>query len=300
MNACPAPTASAAIATPSISWCGFFIISSRSLNAPGSDSSALQHTYLRISPCGRNEPFLPIEKPAPPRPRRPESSNAAEQVGRVELAGRPARARGSRRGCDSPRSSPARARRCAGRAPGLPDVRQRPCLPAAGRASGSGPPAAGRRASSLSGSGSAPRAHRSIAASASASVERAVVAVVERGHRRQVAGAEALEALDEELAVGGGGAVVRRLVGIGTGGLAERLEQLVAAAHPAGDVGADEHPVGADRLGGEQVVEGGHRLEVGGGDPHHRSRLADPVRRAPAVARCTAHSAGIEAERSCG
>ena len=86
MKARVAPTASAAIATPSISWWGFFCISSRSLKVPGSDSSALQHRYFSISPRGRNEPFLPIEKPAPPRPRRPESSSVVEQLVRVDLA----------------------------------------------------------------------------------------------------------------------------------------------------------------------------------------------------------------------
>src|SRR5688572_1067448 len=43
-------------------------------------------------------------------------------------------------------------------------------------------------------------------------VERAVVALVDRDHRRDVARAEALEALDEELAVGGGRARVIGLV----------------------------------------------------------------------------------------
>ena len=40
----------------------------------------------------------------------------------------------------------------------------------------------------------------------------------------------------------------------------------------------------ADRLGREEVVEGGDRLQVGGGDAHHRGRLADALGRAPAVA----------------
>ncbi len=62
---------------PSISMCGVFCISSRSLNVPGSDSSALQTRYLSIEPLGRNETFLPIAKPAPPRPRRPEASSWA-------------------------------------------------------------------------------------------------------------------------------------------------------------------------------------------------------------------------------
>ena len=35
--------------------------------------------------------------------------------------------------------------------------------------------------------------------------------------------------------------------------------------------------------GAEEVVEGGQRLQVGRGDAHHRGRLADALRRAPAV-----------------
>src|SRR5687767_662099 len=70
-------------------------------------------------------------------------------------------------------------------------------------------------------------------------VERAVVALVDRGHRSQVAGAEALEALDEELAVRGARAVVVRLVGIGAGGRAERAQEVVGAVQPARDVVAD-------------------------------------------------------------
>ena len=42
---------------PSISMCGIFCISSRSLKVPGSDSSALQTRYLGMSPFGRNEAF---------------------------------------------------------------------------------------------------------------------------------------------------------------------------------------------------------------------------------------------------
>src|ERR1700709_1706232 len=51
---------------PSMSMCGLFCRSSRSLKVPGSDSSALQTRYLSIAPLGRNEIFLPIAKPAPP------------------------------------------------------------------------------------------------------------------------------------------------------------------------------------------------------------------------------------------
>ena len=79
-----ASAARAPIVIPSISWWGFFWISSRSLNAPGSDSSALQHRYLSISPRGRNDAFFPIENPAPPRPRSPElSSSLSTSVGSI-------------------------------------------------------------------------------------------------------------------------------------------------------------------------------------------------------------------------
>ena len=71
-----APAAIAPITQPSTSRCGFFCISRRSLNVPGSDSSALQQRYLSIEPLGMKLAFLPIEKPAPPRPRRPESSSS--------------------------------------------------------------------------------------------------------------------------------------------------------------------------------------------------------------------------------
>ena len=72
---------------PSMSRCGFFCISSRSLNVPGSDSSALQTRYLSIDPLGMKDIFLPIAKPAPPRPRTPESSiSCSTSAGSIDSA----------------------------------------------------------------------------------------------------------------------------------------------------------------------------------------------------------------------
>jgi hypothetical protein len=62
---------------PSISRCGIFCMSSRSLKVPGSDSSALQTKYLSMAPLGMKEAFMPMEKPAPPRPRRPDALSSS-------------------------------------------------------------------------------------------------------------------------------------------------------------------------------------------------------------------------------
>ena len=71
-----APAAIEPMMQPSTSRCGFFCIRRRSLNAPGSDSSALQQRYLSIAPLGMKLAFFPIAKPAPPRPRSPDSSSS--------------------------------------------------------------------------------------------------------------------------------------------------------------------------------------------------------------------------------
>ncbi len=59
---------------PSSTACGSPSSTLRSMNAPGSPSSALQITYF-FAPFARRAKvhFMPVENPAPPRPRRPEA-----------------------------------------------------------------------------------------------------------------------------------------------------------------------------------------------------------------------------------
>ena len=64
--------------SPSSTRYGWVARISRSLNVPGSDSSALQITYLGVASCAATRSHLrPVGKPAPPMPRSPASLSAA-------------------------------------------------------------------------------------------------------------------------------------------------------------------------------------------------------------------------------
>ena len=68
---------------PSMTACGSCRKMTWSLQVPGSDSSPLTSTYLGFSDClGTKDHFMPVGKPAPPRPRRPE----AFMVSMIQLA----------------------------------------------------------------------------------------------------------------------------------------------------------------------------------------------------------------------
>ena len=118
-------------------------------------------------------------------------------------------------------------------------------------------------------------------------VQRADVLAVDRGHRRDVARAQALERATWTSAP--------------SAAADHRLEELVGAEQRAARCSCRRRRrVTRARRQLEHVVEAGDRGQVGGGELHDRGHLVDRPRRAPAVDAWAACSAGIAAERRSG
>ena len=80
MNTQPssAPVASMPSSMPSSTRCGWSARICRSLNVPGSDSSALQMAYFGVATwAATSSHFRPVGNPAPPMPRSPLSASTA-------------------------------------------------------------------------------------------------------------------------------------------------------------------------------------------------------------------------------
>ena len=258
--------------SPSISMCGVFCISSRSLNVPGSDSSALQTRYFSIDAVRQERDLLAhLEARAA----------APAQVGGFQFAQRPPRgsspapcaATRIRRGVRRPRACSARARRCGrtGSSSAAPRGPRRPCAPAACPSS-TGRPA--RTSSSSAGTSSI---------SSGPTYTPSTDAIGAMSHAP-----EALERAHVE----------RRIV---AGGVAHRRVQLVGAAQRAGDVRAD-----VDRMALRRARSRACRRSVAtasseaGVTPITHATCSIASGEHQPCTRCAASSAGRAAERGSG
>src|SRR5688500_7738749 len=229
----------AVIRQPSSRRCGTRSMISRSLNVPGSDSSALTTRYVaRPVPLARKLALRPIGKPAPPRPRRFDAISSS-----TICCGSSARAFASA-------SKPPTARYSSS------CVRSRSAAPA--------------RTSSLTATAELLHDRRDLVGP-----HGLAVAVVDRDDRPPPAAARALDRPQRHLAVLG------RLAGLDAELPLERLEHLLGADEPAGEVGADLDHVSPDRLELEHVVERGDGLAVGGRELQRVGDLDERLGRQP-------------------
>ena len=240
---------------PSMSRCGFFCISSRSLKVPGSDSSALHTRYLSIAPLGRKDGLLAhLEAGAA----------APAQARRLDLGDHRVGRHRQRRASDS--YPPRRRYTSIVFSPGSSTSLNRSFMTAP-RASVVGP--TGRRGELLVLAAPGARAltlvddHLGVRR-----LQRADVDAVDRGHRSDVARPEALERAHVEALVAAASCI------------AARVPWRRAASTRCS---CTRRRRGAAGLGLEHVVEGRDRVQVGRGHPHHARRLVDRLRRAPAV-----------------
>ena len=183
-----APAAIAPIMHPSISRCGFFCISRRSLKVPGSDSSALQQRYLSIVALGDEAGLLAHREAGAAAAAQARLLELVEHRLRGHLEQRLAQRAVAAEPLVDRRSCGGRARRCSRAGPRLSPRSDLLARDPPARCPGSSGPrrppsravlSSARRASAL-----VSRRRRGRAARRSA---------VDRGHRRHVAGAQALE-----------------------------------------------------------------------------------------------------------
>src|SRR5690349_11869072 len=259
MNAWPAPIAYEAMAAPSMSRCGLAIISGTSLHAPGSDSSALTTRKCGLlSPFGRKLHFMPVAKPAPPRPRSPASRTSAMTSSRDMPS-----AFGS--ACQPPaRRYPSMVQmsgwsQCAvstGVRVSVTAAPSRARSPRGGRLRGR--LADGARPPRPPGRGLGGPAPRAVGALAGRGRRHVVEELPVHHHPRRVhAGGVALQVLQADPAVGRGLVVAHAEV------LVEFGEYLVAAQHAAHGVRAHAHVVLADRAALVHGVEADYPGDLG-------------------------------------
>ena len=307
--------------TPSIRVCGLASISGMSLQVPGSDSSALTTRYFGLGlSCGMKPHFMPVGKPAPPRPRRlglldllddGVRGHAERLLQGVVPAARLVRRQGPA-ALDVPVVGEDRGQCVSHFHPRAPSS---PCSRAIFRPTRLAGPAAGPSSARSSGkpasTRSASRQVHSLRAAGGVDVLALAQVVDQLGrglrghvvhelpvddhHRGVVARGIALDVLERDLAV------VGRLVVADVEVVLEPFEDDVATHHRAQRVGADADVVVADGLALVHRVERRDSAHVGGADVRGSSAQASMpsgvIRPSTACTRC---SIGSSPDRACG